>query len=260
MLSGKMLGGAGRHIVIEEFLSGEEASFMVLVDGHHILPLASSQDHKARDEGDQGPNTGGMGAYSPAPVVDPEMHEHILREIIEPTVHGLAAEGTPYTGFLYAGLMIGADRKPRVLEYNVRLGDPETQPILLRLRTDLLDLCLAATEGRLDEQRAEWDPGAALGVVLTAGGYPGGYRRGDPISGLPQQEPQGTKIFHAGTALRDGRLVTDGGRVLCVTSLGRDIRQAAERAYEVSKRVRWAGIYYRRDIGQRALARDPLTP
>lgn len=255
MLEEGAFGAAGRRVVVEEFLEGEEASFMCLVDGAHILPLASSQDHKARDEGDTGPNTGGMGAYSPAPVITPALHERILREVIEPTVRGLAADGRPFTGFLYAGLMIGADGTPRVLEYNVRLGDPETQPILLRLRSDLVDLLEAALEGRLDRARAEWDPRTALGVVLAAGGYPGAYRKGDAVEGLSQADAPDTKVFHAGTALRDGRVVTNGGRVLCACALGATVAEAREHAYALADRIHWDGVYYRRDIGHRALAR-----
>ncbi|GBE10505.1 phosphoribosylamine--glycine ligase [bacterium BMS3Abin12] len=255
MLEEGAFGAAGRRVVVEEFLEGEEASFMCLVDGAHVLPLASSQDHKARDEGDTGPNTGGMGAYSPAPVITPALHERILREVIEPTVRGLAADGRPFTGFLYAGLMIGADGTPRVLEYNVRLGDPETQPILLRLRSDLVDLLEAALDGRLDRAHAEWDPRTALGVVLAAGGYPGAYRKGDAIEGLSQADAPDTKVFHAGTALRDGRVVTNGGRVLCACALGATVAEAREHAYALAARIHWDGVYYRRDIGHRALAR-----
>jgi phosphoribosylamine--glycine ligase len=243
-------------VVIEECLTGEEASFIVMVDGRHSLPLASSQDHKARDDGDQGPNTGGMGAYSPAPVVTPELHQRILREVIEPTVQGMSADGIPYTGFLYAGLMIGADGTPKVLEYNCRLGDPETQPILLRLRSDLVDLCEAAFAGRLDQVAADWDPRAALGVVLVAGGYPGDYARGEPIHGLPDDEQEGSKLFHAGTTQRDGQVVTNGGRVLCATALGDRVAEAQARAYALARRIHWNGSYYRTDIGYRAVARE----
>ncbi|MFO1433088.1 MAG: phosphoribosylamine--glycine ligase [Candidatus Competibacteraceae bacterium] len=256
MLRDNAFGTAGRRVVIEEFLQGEEASFIVLVDGQHILPLASSQDHKARDDGDQGPNTGGMGAYSPAPVVTAAMHERILREVIEPTVRGMAAEGHPYTGFLYAGLMITADGTPKVLEYNCRCGDPETQPILLRLRSDLVELCEAALDGHLDRVTADWDPRAALGVVLVAGGYPGDYRKGDVITGLPTHEEEGVKLFHAGTATKDGRVVTNGGRVLCATALGATVQEAQRRAYALAGRIDWDGVYYRNDIGYRAIRRE----
>ncbi len=256
MLAGNKFGEAGHRVVIEEFLNGEEASFIVMADGRNVLPMASSQDHKAAGEGDTGPNTGGMGAYSPAPVVTPQMHERILEEVIRPTILGMAADGTPFTGFLYAGLMIDAQGNPKVLEFNVRFGDPETQPILLRMKSDLVAHCLAALEGRLDEEQAEWESRAALGVVLAAGGYPGEYRTGDPIDGLPDEEPEGTKIFHAGTAERDGRVVTAGGRVLCVTALGETVTEAQKRAYELAGRIHWNGIYYRRDIGYRAVQRE----
>ena len=257
MLAGNAFGEAGHRVVIEEYLQGEEASFICMVDGSHILPMASSQDHKAVGEGDTGPNTGGMGAYSPAPVVTPEMHERILREVIEPTVRGMAAEGRPYVGFLYAGLMITPEGVPRVLEYNVRFGDPETQPILMRLRSDFVDHLEAALEGRLHETRADWDPRAALGVVMAAGGYPGSYRKGDVIEGLELPDPEGVKVFHAGTALReDGRVVTAGGRVLCVTALGDSVTEAARRAYARVSQIHWPDAYYRRDIGHRAIARE----
>jgi phosphoribosylamine--glycine ligase len=256
MLSGQAFGQAGRRVVIEEFLQGEEASFIVMVDGRHSLPLASSQDHKARDNGDQGPNTGGMGAYSPAPVITPELHQRILREVIEPTVQGMAAAGHPYTGFLYAGLMITADGIPKVLEYNCRGGDPETQPILLRLRSDLVALCAAALDGRLDQVQADWDSRPALGVVMVAGGYPGEYRQGEVISGLPETEEEGVKLFHAGTAYKDGQIVTHGGRVLCATALGTTVQEAQQRAYERVRRINWNGMYYRTDIGYRAVERE----
>ncbi len=256
MLAGNAFGEAGHRVVIEEFLQGEEASFIVMVDGKHILPLATSQDHKARDEGDRGPNTGGMGAYSPAPVVTPEVHERIMREVIEPTVAGMAAEGRPYTGFLYAGLMIDAEGKPKVLEYNVRFGDPETQPIMMRLRSDLVALCQAALAGRLDEVEVQWDPRAALGVVLAAGGYPGEHRKGDVITGLPSEDTADGKIFHAGTAERDGQVVTAGGRVLCATALGDSVLEAQRKAYALARDIHWEGLYYRRDIGHRAIARE----
>ena len=255
MLAGNAFGEAGHRVVIEECLTGEEASFICLVDGEHVLPLASSQDHKPVGEGDTGPNTGGMGAYSPAPVVTPQVHRRILDEVIRPTVAGLAAEGHPFTGFLYAGLMIDAAGAPRVLEFNVRFGDPETQPILMRLRSDLVGLCQAALDGRLDAVEAQWDPRAALGVVMAAEGYPGPYRKGDVIEGLPEDTPE-TKVFHAGTALRDGQVVTAGGRVLCVTALGETVAAAARRAYAVVEGIHWPGAHYRRDIGHRAIARE----
>jgi len=257
MLSGQSFGAAGQRVVIEEFLRGEEASFIALVDGTHILPLASSQDHKAVGDGDSGPNTGGMGAYSPAPVVTPEIHARVMREVMEPTVRGMAAEGRPYRGFLYAGLMIGADGTPKVLEFNCRCGDPETQPILLRLRSDLVPLCLAAVDGRLDQVGADWDPRAALGVVLAAGGYPDHYAKGYPISGLPQEPSTDSKVFHAGTALaEDGRVVTSGGRVLCATALGTSVAEAQQHAYALAEGIQWQDRYCRWDIGYRAVARE----
>lgn len=256
MLAGNKFGDAGHRVVIEEFLNGEEASFIVMADGRNILPMASSQDHKAVGEGDTGPNTGGMGAYSPAPVVTPEMHDRIMEEVIRPTILGMASEGNPFTGFLYAGLMIDAQGSPKVLEFNVRFGDPETQPIMLRMKSDLVAHCLAALEGKLDQEEAEWDSRASLGVVLAAGGYPGEYHTGDPIEGLPDQEPEGAKVFHAGTRLEDGRVVTAGGRVLCVTALGENVTEAARRAYALADRIHWDGIYYRRDIGYRAIERE----
>jgi len=255
MLVGDTFGAAGRRVVIEEFLEGEEASFIVIADGRNALSLASSQDHKARDEGDRGPNTGGMGAYSPAPVVDAAMHERILAEVIEPTIAGMAADGSPYVGFLYAGLMIARDGTPNVLEFNCRCGDPETQPIMLRLESDLASLCEAALAGSLDGVTARWDPRVALGVVLAAGGYPGGVRKGDVISGLGDDPPD-TKVFHAGTGLTDGETVTAGGRVLCVCALGDSVRAARESAYRRVSRIDWPGMFYRRDIGHRALARE----
>ena len=256
MLAGNAFGSAGHRVVVEEFLTGEEASFIVMVDGAHVLPLASSQDHKAAGDGDTGPNTGGMGAYSPAPVVTPEIHERAMREVILPTVQGLAAEGRPYTGFLYAGLMVGPDGTPKVLEYNVRFGDPETQPILMRLKSDLVELCEAALDKRLHQVHAEWDPRAALGVVMAAGGYPGEYRKGDTIEGLPTVEQPDVKVFHAGTAQRDGRVITSGGRVLCVCALGDTVARAQASAYTQVHAIRWEGAYYRNDIGYRAVARE----
>ncbi len=257
MLAEGAFGEAGRRVVVEEFLEGEEASFIVMVGaGGEVLPLATSQDHKAVGEGDTGPNTGGMGAYSPAPVVTGTVHRRIMEEVILPTVRGLEAEGRPYVGFLYAGLMIAPDGAPRVLEFNVRFGDPEAQPVLMRLRSDLVDLMEAALDGRLGSMAAEWDPRAALGVVLAAGGYPGAYRKGDVIEGLPETEPEDVKVFHAGTRLDEaGRVVTAGGRVLCVTALGETVAAAQRRAYEVAARIRWPDMYYRRDIGHRAIAR-----
>ena len=255
MLAGNAFGEAGHRVVVEEFLQGEEASFIVMVDGEHVLPLATSQDHKARDDGDTGPNTGGMGAYSPAPVVDEAMHQRIMQEVILPTVNGMAADGKPYTGFLYAGVMIDSQGVPRVLEYNVRFGDPETQPIMLRLQSDLVELCEAAIDGRLDQVTADWDPRASLGVVLAAGGYPASYDKGDVINGLDAVMEEGVKVFHAGTAARDGEVVTSGGRVLCVCALGNDVAEAQRRAYQAVDRISWKGMYCRRDIGHRAIAR-----
>ncbi len=256
MLAGNVFGEAGHRVVIEEFLRGEEASFIVMVDGGHILPLATSQDHKARDDGDTGPNTGGMGAYSPAPVVDASMHRRIMQDIIEPTVQGMAADGRAYTGFLYAGIMIDPLGVPKVLEYNVRFGDPETQPILLRLRSDLVELCEAAVERRLDQVGAEWDARASLGVVMAAGGYPGSYRKGDIIHGLDAVQEEGVKVFHAGTQLKDGEVVTSGGRVLCVCALGNAVAVAQERAYQAVAKISWENAYYRHDIGHRAIGRS----
>jgi phosphoribosylamine--glycine ligase len=256
MLAANKFGDAGHRVVIEELLHGEEVSFIAMVDGEHILPMASSQDHKAAGDGDTGPNTGGMGAYSPAPVVTPEIHRRIMEEVMAPTVAGMAAEGHPYTGFLYAGLMIDAEGTPKVLEYNCRFGDPETQPIMLRLQSDLVALCLSALDGKLDGQSAAWDSRAALGVVLAAGGYPDSYAKGHPITGLPESEATDAKVFHAGTALRDGQVVTNGGRVLCTTALGNSVAEAQRRAYELADRIHWQDIYCRRDIGYRAVARE----
>ena len=259
MLSGRAFGDAGRRIVMEEFLAGEEASFICVVGGGETLPLASSQDHKTAHEGDTGPNTGGMGAYSPAPVVDAATHQRIMREIVRPTVKGLAASGTPYTGFLYAGLMIDAGGAPRVIEFNCRLGDPETQPILLRLRSDLLDLVEAALDGNLANVRPEWDDRAALGVVMAAAGYPGSYDTGHPVAGLDADVPH-TKIFHAGTAVDGDRVVTSGGRVLCVCGLGKDVSEAQRGALQRAETVGWDGAWHRRDIGHRAVARERNRP
>ena len=254
MLSGNVFGEAGHQVVIEDFLDGEEASFIVMCDGKNVLPLASSQDHKARDDGDVGPNTGGMGAYSPAPVVTPAMHDRIMREVIMPVVEGMAAQGTPFVGFLYAGVMISPDGVPNVLEFNVRFGDPETQPVMMRLQSDLSSLCLAALEGRLNEVSAEWDDRACLGVVMAAGGYPGSYAKGNPITGLSEQMAD-TKVFHAGTAQFDGSVVTAGGRVLCVCALGDSVSEAQRAAYERVAQIQWDNAYYRSDIGHRALKR-----
>jgi phosphoribosylamine---glycine ligase len=254
MLSGNKLGDAGHRVVIEEFMQGEEASFIVMVDGKNVLALASSQDHKRIFDGDQGANTGGMGAYSPAPVVTPEVHHRAMHDVILPTVKAMAAEGHPYQGFLYAGLMIGADEKPRVVEFNCRLGDPETQPILMRLKTDLFDLVEHAIDGTLDQAEAQWDRRAALGVVMAAAGYPDNPRKGDVIAGLPRNEDD-FHVFHAGTAQKDGKVVTNGGRVLCVTALGDKVKIAAERAYEIVEKIRFDGMQFRRDIGHRAFSR-----
>ena len=256
MLSGNAFGEAGHSVVIEEFMTGEEASFIVMVDGENILTLATSQDHKARDNGDKGPNTGGMGAYSPAPVVTAEVHARIMAEVIEPTVKGMAADGRPYTGFLYAGLMIDSDGSPRVVEYNCRFGDPETQPILMRLQSDLIPLCEAALDGRLNTVDVQWDNRAAVGVVLAAGGYPEAYRKGDVITGLDGIDSNDCKIFHAGTAIQDNQVVTAGGRVLCATSLGSTVSEAQNRAYKMIASVNWENMYYRTDIGYRAIARQ----
>ncbi|MBD3633563.1 MAG: phosphoribosylamine--glycine ligase [Methylophaga sp.] len=256
MLSGNKFGDAGHRVVIEEFMTGEEASFIVMVDGEHILPLATSQDHKARDNGDKGPNTGGMGAYSPAPVVTDEVYQRIMDEVIEPTVKGMAADGRPYVGFLYAGLMIDESGAPRVVEYNCRFGDPETQPILMRLRSDLVELCEAALNGRLNEVEAHWDPRASIGVVMAAGGYPDTYRKGDVISGIDKAESKGSKVFHAGTASHGDEVVTAGGRVLCVTALGDTVAAAQTAAYDALKEISWNDAYYRTDIAYRAVARE----
>lgn len=249
-------GSAGETIVIEEFLQGEEASFIAIVSGDQILPLATSQDHKRRDDGDKGPNTGGMGAYSPAPVVTDEIHSRIMREVMEPTVRGLAADGVSYLGFLYAGLMIAPDGTPNVLEFNCRFGDPETQPIMMRLQSDLIDLCEAAIEHRLSGVDARWDPRAALGVVLAAAGYPESVRKGDPISGLADAAQLPGKVFHAGTKISGEHVVTNGGRVLCAVGLGNSVREAQRAAYRLVESITWPGIHYRRDIGYRAIARE----
>ncbi|RNM10151.1 phosphoribosylamine--glycine ligase [Dickeya undicola] len=256
MLAGNAFGDAGHRIVVEDFLDGEEASFIVMVDGEHVLPMATSQDHKRVGDKDTGPNTGGMGAYSPAPVVTDAVHQRVMEQIIWPTVRGMAAEGNVYTGFLYAGLMISPDGQPKVIEFNCRFGDPETQPIMLRLKSDLVELCLAACEGKLDEKTSDWDPRPSLGVVLAAGGYPADYRNGDVISGLPTQDAVDGKVFHAGTKLNGNDVVTNGGRVLCVTALGHSVAEAQQRAYELAKPISWEGSFCRSDIGYRAIARE----
>lgn len=256
MLSGNAFGDAGARVVIEEFLDGEEASFIVMVDGEHVLPMATSQDHKRVGDGDTGPNTGGMGAYSPAPVVTDAVHRKVMEQVIMPTVRGMAAEGNVYTGFLYAGLMIDGQGNPKVIEFNCRFGDPETQPIMLRMRSDLVELCLAACEGKLDRKEAHYDPRVAIGVVLAAGGYPGDYAQGKPISGLPVEEASGEKVFHAGSRLDGDTVVTAGGRVLCATALGHTVAEAQRRAYQLADRIQWDGLFYRRDIGWRAIERE----
>ncbi|MBB3308230.1 MULTISPECIES: phosphoribosylamine--glycine ligase [Enterobacterales] len=255
MLAGNAFGDAGHRIVIEEFLDGEEASFIVMVDGNNVLPMATSQDHKRVGDGDTGPNTGGMGAYSPAPVVTDEIHQRVMDQIIWPTVNGMKAEGNIYTGFLYAGLMIDKAGQPKVIEFNCRFGDPETQPIMLRLQSDLVELCLAATDGKLDQQTSQWDPRPSLGVVLAAGGYPGDYNTGDQIHGLPLEEVPDGKVFHAGTTMKDDLVVTNGGRVLCVTALGDDVAAAQKNAYALAQHISWDGSFCRRDIGYRAINR-----
>lgn len=256
MLSGNAFGEAGCKVVIEEFLVGEEASFIVLVDGKHSLAMATSQDHKRVGNNDVGLNTGGMGAYSPAPVVTPEIHDRIMSEVIEPTVAGMAAEGNAYIGFLYAGLMIDKDGTPKVIEYNCRFGDPETQPILMRLQSDLSQLCLQAIDGQLKNCHTKWDSRAAVGVVLAAGGYPESYRKGDVITGLPTVHDADKKVFHAGTALNNDQVVTQGGRVLCATALGNTVTQAQASAYELAHQIQWDDVYYRDDIAYRAIARE----
>ena len=256
MLAGNAFGEAGHRVVVEEFLEGEEASFIVMADGSHVLALATSQDHKRVGDGDTGPNTGGMGAYSPAPIVTPEIHARVMREVVEPTIRGMQTEGHPYTGFLYAGLMIDARGNIKVLEFNCRFGDPETQPVMLRLRSDFVSLIEAALDSRLDKVTAEWDTRAALGVVMAAGGYPGSYDKGDVIEGLADTDAPNTKVFHAGTALKDGKIVTSGGRVLCVTALGGTVAEAQQQVYDVVRQIRWNGAQYRTDIGFRAIARE----
>ncbi|NLJ92284.1 MAG: phosphoribosylamine--glycine ligase [Aeromonadales bacterium] len=256
MLSGNAFGDAGSRVVIEDFLDGEEASFIVMVDGEHVLPMATSQDHKRVGDGDTGPNTGGMGAYSPAPVVTPEVHSRIMEQVIMPTVRGMAAEGNVYKGFLYAGLMIDKAGQPKVIEFNCRFGDPETQPIMMRLQSDLVALCLAGCQGKLDTVTAEFDPRASVGVVLAAGKYPNDdYRKGDVITGIPS-ETATAKVFHAGSTLKDGNLVTSGGRVLCATALGDTVTEAQANAYAAAKQISWEGMFYRNDIAYRAIERE----
>ena len=256
MLSGNKFGDAGSRVVIEEFLVGEEASFIVMVDGKHALAFASSQDHKARDDADKGPNTGGMGAYSPAPVVTAAVHDWVMANVIYPTVEGMAAEGTVYTGFLYAGLMVAPNGTCKVLEFNCRFGDPETQPIMLRLQSDLVELCQNAVDGKLDQTQIQFDSRAAVGVVLAAGGYPDDYRKGDVISGLPQTDNLEAKVFHAGSKLENGQVLTAGGRVLCATALGANVTAAQQAAYQLVDQIHWEGVFSRRDIGYRAIARE----
>ena len=260
MLEDRDFGAAGGRVVIEEFLDGEEASFIAMVDGKHVLPLASSQDHKTRDEGDTGPNTGGMGAYSPAPVIDTPMFHRIMDEIMLPTVNGMAADGHPYTGFLYAGIMISTDGTPKVLEFNCRFGDPETQPVLMRLQSDLVELCLNALDGNLHQVEAVWDRRAALGVVMAAGGYPANYEKGHIIRGLTRAEAPDVKVFHAGTARDGDNIVTSGGRVLCVVALDDSVGAAQKHAYASVDNIKWDGAFCRRDIGHRAIEREQANP
>ncbi|MDY4594115.1 MAG: phosphoribosylamine--glycine ligase [[Pasteurella] aerogenes] len=256
MLSGNAFGEAGSRVVIEEFLDGEEASFIVMVDGEHVEPMATSQDHKRVGEQDKGLNTGGMGAYSPAPVITPEIHQRVMEQIIYPTVRGMAAENNVYKGFLYAGLMIDKQGQPKVIEFNCRFGDPETQPIMMRMKSDLVELCLQACAGKLDEIQSEWHEQAALGIVLAAEGYPNDYRKGDEIYGLPSQASQDEKVFLAGVAEQAGKLVTSGGRVLCATALGNSVFEAQQKALKLAEQIQWQGRFYRRDIGYRAVARE----
>ncbi|MCF4010143.1 phosphoribosylamine--glycine ligase [Rheinheimera sp. UJ63] len=256
MLAGNKFGDAGSRVVIEEFLTGEEASFIVMVDGSHALAFASSQDHKARDNGDKGPNTGGMGAYSPAPVVTPAVHDWVMQQVIAPTVKGMAAEGNVFTGFLYAGLMIAADGSAKVLEFNCRFGDPETQPIMLRLESDLVALCQSAVQGQLAQTDIQFSPKAAVGVVMAAGGYPDAYAKGTVIHGLDDAAALAGKVFHAGTELVGNDVVTNGGRVLCATALGNSVTEAQQAAYQLVTKIHWDNVYYRHDIGYRAIARE----
>ena len=258
MLAGNAFGQAGHRVVIEEFLSGEEASFIVMADGEHILPLATSQDHKARDDGDLGPNTGGMGAYSPAPVINAELHKKAMETVIRPTIQGMARQGMPFTGFLYAGLMISPDGETKVLEFNVRFGDPETQPIMMRLQSDLAELCLAAVNGNLDQLDVCWDPRPALAVVMAAGGYPNSYSKGQVISGLEAASHGETRVFHAGTQMLGEQVATAGGRVLCVCALADNVSDAATTAYAGCDKIHWDGAFFRRDIGYRAIAREQI--
>lgn len=255
MLSGNAFGEAGCRVVIEEFLQGEEASFIVIVDGENVLPMATSQDHKRIGEGDTGPNTGGMGAYSPAPVVDADIHQRVMDEVILPTVRGMAAEGNSYTGFLYAGLMISESGEPKVIEYNCRFGDPETQPIMMRLQSDLCELCNSALDGTLNKQKTQWDDRVAIGVVLAAGGYPGDYGKGFVIEGLDTPQGDNIKVFHAGTAIQGDDIVTSGGRVLCVTALADNIAIAQTECYQAAAKINWDGVTLRRDIAWRAIKR-----
>ena len=256
MLSGNKFGDAGSRVVVEEFLTGEEASFIVMVDGKTALPFASSQDHKARDNADKGPNTGGMGAYSPAPVVTPAVHDWVMQNVIYPTVNGMASEGTVFTGFLYAGLMIAEDGSAKVLEFNCRFGDPETQPIMMRLQSDLVELCLAATQTQLAGKAIDFTSEAAVGVVLAAGGYPDSYAKGKVISGLDGADSASAKVFHAGTEFNGNDVVTNGGRVLCATALGSNVTAAQKAAYQLADKISWDGMFCRTDIGYRAIARE----
>ena len=260
MLAGNKFGDAGSRVVIEEFLVGEEASFIVIADGKNVLPMVTSQDHKAKNDGDTGSNTGGMGAYTPAPVVNREIHDRIMNEVINPTIEGMAKDGNPFTGFLYAGVMISKDGTPKVLEFNVRFGDPETQPIMMRLQSNLADLCLAAVEKRLDKVTAKWDYRPALGVVLAAGGYPDAYEKGDVITGIDNANNATTKVFHAGTSTNEkGDIVTAGGRVICVTSLGESVTDAQTKAYQAVAKITWNNMYNRNDIGHRAVTREKIS-
>ena len=256
MLSGNCFGEAGHRVVIEQFLEGEEASFIAMVDGKHVLPMATSQDHKARDEGDKGPNTGGMGAYSPAPVVSTKIYHRIMDEVILPTVEGMTADGNDYTGFLYAGLMVSPSGHVNVVEFNCRFGDPEAQPVMLRLKSDLPDLCLAALEQKLNNHKAQWDSRYSVGVVLAAGGYPTSYSKGDIVEGLGKTCGDHQKVFHAGTTLKNGAVVTNGGRVLCATALGDSVSAARAASYELAHSISWPNIYFRNDIAYRAIARE----